>query len=291
VCVRGLNDLNIALGVANCYQASEQHLLWNNVNSSPLGSMQEYDQASLLRFFDLALKQQMLDLAKAEARKQSPQCTDKQINETALSDFQEPYGPPKITMVGTNNLGDVLGNINYSFEATYKGPCLEVWSWDPRDNINFVMTKDGRLTFIDLISYLERDYVEPGYFISDSRLVAAQNSLYGIASRIDTKVNPMRWSSSPFDSFGFEFATIDGTNARGDTFGIRGDYGGRSEHYILRGSTSISADDLIDEMAPGQDLYVQSLNDINECGEVVGVIGGFRSFEHRGILLSPPGCR
>lgn len=291
VCVRGLNDLNTALGVADCYQASEQHLLWNNVNSSPVGSIQKYDQTSLLRFFDLALKQQMLDLAKAEARKQSPQCTEKQINETSLSDFQEPYGPPKITMVGTNNLGDVLGNMNYRFEATYKGPCLEVWSWDPRDNINFVMTKDGRLTFIDLISYLERDYVEPGYFISDSRLVAAQNSLYGIASRIDTKVNPMRWSSSPFNSFGFEFVMIAGTNARGDTIGFRGNHGGHAEHYIYRDSTSVSVDDLVDQMALGPNWQLQSLNDINECGEVVGAIGNYLTFEHRGILLSPPGCR
>ena len=61
--------------------------------------------------------------------------------------------------------------------------------------------------------------------------------------------------------------------------------------FILQGNTTISLEALLKEMAPGKDLRVHTVNDINECGEVVGVIGDYDTLEHRGILLSPPGCR
>jgi hypothetical protein len=153
------------------------------------------------------------------------------------------------------------------------------------------MTKDGRLTFLDLDSYLERDFDAPGSFISDSRIVTAQSLAHDVASRIDVKANPMRWSQAPFDSYGADYVRALGTNTRGDVIGILGFYGGSQDDFILRGNTFISLQALLKDMAPGEDWTVHSLNDINDCGEVVGVIGKFSTLEQRGILLSPPGCR
>ena len=290
VCVRGLNDLNIALGAADCYQPSESHHAWNDVNASSAPPTQQFDEAGILRLFDVTIKQRMLEMAKADTRAMYPACTDAQINQTVLKEFSQ-TSPPKVTIVGTNNLGDVLGNIDSLFMAFYENPCMDNWIRDPHSFINFVITKDGRITFLDLTSYIQNDYYSAGFFISDSRIVVAQYPLFGAASRIDTKTSPMRWSSAPFDSYGTDFVRVHGTNARGDAIGVRGFLGKSSEHFILQGNTTISLEALLKEMAPGKDLRVHTVNDINECGEVVGVIGDYDTLEHRGILLSPPGCR
>jgi hypothetical protein len=89
VCARGINDLNTALGAADCYQPTMTHHIWKDLNSSPTPPKQDFDQAAILRSFDVTIKQRMLDLAKAIARKSNPECAEAQINQTALAQFRD----------------------------------------------------------------------------------------------------------------------------------------------------------------------------------------------------------
>lgn len=199
--------------------------------------------------------------------------------------------------------GIVAGHINVMAVWDFTNPCMD--ESDTRTIIvhgvsNFNGPINGPFLFT---AYTPYEYgVSESYYVVDineSRNIIGQgfggsDELFtDIPSRVDGATSGAFWSKISLPEFQRRTATSLAMNSKGSVVGhvesTKGD--GSLNAFLISNGKAI---DLTKTIFPNSQWIFQSANDINDCGEIVGVAyspGKDERPETRAVLLSPPGCR
>ncbi len=274
--------------------------LWN----SPAGS----------RLNPMTVGQQFLQVHREEIKREALQNIIKRY-ETYIRDCpRELYlqskfvGEPEIFKISTGlqtmgASGLVVGHINMMAVWEFTNPCMDesdtstviahgVSNFNGPINGPFLFTayvtgENGRSQTYYVADINEsRNMIGQGFGDSDELFT-------DIPSRVDGATSGAFWSQISLPEFQRRTATSLAMNGKGSVVGhvesTKGD-GSLNAFLISNGK----AFDLTKTIFPNSEWIFQSANDINDCGEIVGVAyspGKDQQPETRAVLLSPPGCR
>lgn len=293
VCVEGINNLNLTVGMMNCYKQNEQSVLWDET-----GKLFDIVHDSILNPYEDALKAAIKEDVMTISRRDyvpAGECTEQDVLQTRITNFLRNEGAtPHVRVHDINNRGDILGVIKDNVSVFLENACSSLWSSHVGSELFFTVSKEGSLRLIDLDAFIDNvtDEITP-VAINDNRLVLVEGNWasFEVPPRLpftsDTTLSPARWNLNPFKDWGPDLAQIRprALNNKGE---IIGDYFIEDRVFIQSPAGTVWLNELLPSSGPWQ---LMRASDINECGEVVGNVVGPHDDVLAGFLLSPVGCR
>lgn len=299
-----INSSNVILARKTCLDGSQSYQ-----SLTPQGAL-PMDLTAVETAYWQLVRSKGLESAKNYARN-NLRCPENEVQGTKISSFKS---PTQLVASGLNNMGDVYGYLDdLFFEVAFTSPCWEGEIDSKALSIIlprfFTMKRDGSFSFMD---DGDRYFIMPpisshAYFtyprLNDKRILVTKGHELGenlnVPSRplaINGAVSGNTWSTVPFTGLPFEDVFPLSLNNRNEMVGFGVNYStsdpnewkGTNAHAVasLQGGTKD-----LNTMMPGSDWILSRANDINDCGEIVGLAYNPKLDIFRGFLLSPTGCR
>lgn len=300
-----INNSNVLLAKQTCPDKSTTYMTY-----TPQGKF-TIDITPVETAYWQIIRARGLEAAKKYARERM-ECTENEIQAIKISSIK---APSDLTPSGMNNLGDTYGYIDDLFlELNFTSPC-----WEGEENLwgsghtgdtpkFFTIKRDGSFSFVngDERYYIHAPLTETFHFgyprLNDKRILTTM----GVP--MDSDTNPMRpiavnaadagspFSMVPFTGLPYEDVFPLALNNRNEMVGFAtnplGNGGNPWKGTDTHAVASLVGGTLdLNKLFPGSDWILTRANDINDCGEIVGLAYNPKLDLFRGFLLSPTGCR
>ena len=233
-------------------------------------------------------------------------CSEEELNGIVLGKITS---PPDFEASGMNNLGDVFGFVSdFSTKIEYAGTCGEgEWSSNGTKPVPafWVVRRDGTITFLDeglnwffrfgpLISYWEMKarMNDRRVMVFDGRADTEDDVTYPLAS--SAAQSGSDWKKVPLvpATYGYKRSLAINNQNEVVGYGLQSEIGVAHPFKKSHAIASLRSGALdLNNLIPGSDWVLTRADDINDCGEIVGLAYNTKLDLFRGFLLSPKGCR
>lgn len=300
-----INNSNVLLATQTCPDKSPTYLAY-----TPQGKF-TIDMTRVEAAYWQIIRARGLEAAKKHARERM-ECPENEVQAIEISSIE---APSNLTPTGMNNLGDTYGYVNDLFlKLNFTSPCWEgeeyLWGYGDASDAPkfFTIKRDGSFSFVngDNRYYIHAPLTGSFHFtyprLNDKRILTT------VGVPFDGDTNPARpiavnagvagspFSMVPFTGLPYEDVFPLALNNRNEMVGfgtipVEGSgnpWKGADTHAV---ASLVSGTLDLNKLFPGSDWILTRANDINDCGEIVGLAYNPKLDLFRGFLLSPTGCR